>query len=133
MFIGHSHIYKSRLRLTLRFRLGPELLDTVLILLKSGAPETEAQDANPLCRRKSNFCLYHAHQQSPGQLKVRRHALAGVAQWTECQLANQRVTGSIPSQGTCLGCGPGPQWGVRERQPHIDVSRPLFLLPFPSL
>ena len=34
---------------------------------------------------------------------------AGVAQWTEHQLANQRVTGSIPSQGTCLGCGPGPQ------------------------
>ena len=36
-------------------------------------------------------------------------ALAGVAQWTECQPANQRVTGSIPSWGTCLGCGPGPQ------------------------
>ena len=35
-------------------------------------------------------------------------ALAGVAQWTECWLANQRVTGSIPSQGTCLGYGPGP-------------------------
>ena len=24
-------------------------------------------------------------------------------------LLNQRVAGSIPSQGTCLGCGPGPQ------------------------
>ena len=35
-------------------------------------------------------------------------ALAGVAQWIECQPANQGVTGSIPSQGTCLGCGPGP-------------------------
>ena len=32
-----------------------------------------------------------------------------VAQWTECQHENPRVTGSIPSQGTCLGCGPGPQ------------------------
>ena len=49
------------------------------------------------------------------------------------QAANQRVTGSIPSQGTCLGCGPGPQWGPRERQPHIDVSLPLFFPPFPSL
>ena len=49
-------------------------------------------------------------------------ALVGVAQWIERQPANQRVTGSIPSQGTCLGCGPGPQWGVHERQPHIDVS-----------
>ena len=36
-------------------------------------------------------------------------ALAGVAQWTEHRPANQRVTGSIPSQGTFLGCGPGPQ------------------------
>ena len=34
--------------------------------------------------------------------------LAGVAQWTERQPANQRVTGLIPSQGTCLGCRPGP-------------------------
>ena len=36
-------------------------------------------------------------------------ALAGVDQWIECQLANQRVATSIPSQGTCLGCRPSPQ------------------------
>ena len=60
-------------------------------------------------------------------------ALAGVAQWIEHGPANQRVASSIPSQGTCLGCRPGPQWGARERQPHMDVSLPLFLLPFPSL
>ena len=36
-------------------------------------------------------------------------ALAGVAQWIEQRPANQRVTGLIPSQGTYLGCGPGPQ------------------------
>ena len=61
-------------------------------------------------------------------------ALAGVAQWTEHRPANQRVTGSIPSQGTFLGCGPGPG-GRRTRQPHIGVSLPLFLflLPFLSL
>ena len=35
--------------------------------------------------------------------------LAGVAQWIERRPANQRVTGSILSQGTRLGCGPGPQ------------------------
>ena len=35
--------------------------------------------------------------------------LTGVAQWIECWPANLRVAGSIPSQGTCLGCGPGPQ------------------------
>ena len=36
-------------------------------------------------------------------------ALAGVAQWIECRPVNQRVAYAIPSQGTCLGCGPGPQ------------------------
>ena len=36
-------------------------------------------------------------------------ALAGVVQWTEHRSANQNVSGSIPSQGTCPGCGPGPQ------------------------
>ena len=33
--------------------------------------------------------------------------LAGVTQWIECWPENQRVAGSIPGQGTCLGCGPG--------------------------
>ena len=60
-------------------------------------------------------------------------ALAGVAQWIECRPVNQRVVSSIPSQGTCLGCGLGPQLGAHKRQPHIDDSLPLFLPPFPSL
>ena len=49
-------------------------------------------------------------------------ALAGLAQWTECRPANQMVASLIPSPGTCLGCGLGPQCRVRERQPHIGVS-----------
>ena len=49
----------------------------------------------------------------------------GVAQWTECQPVNQGVTGLIPH----LGC----MAGFRAGQPHIDVSLPLFLPPFPSL
>ena len=56
-------------------------------------------------------------------------ALAGEAQWIECGAVNQRVTGSIPSQGTCLGCDPGPQLGAHDRQPHTDVPLP----PSPSL
>ena len=36
-------------------------------------------------------------------------ALVGVAQWIGHRPVNQRVTGSIPSQGTCLGCRPGFQ------------------------
>ena len=35
--------------------------------------------------------------------------LAGMAWWIECWSVNQRVADSIPSQGTCLGCRPGPQ------------------------
>ena len=41
--------------------------------------------------------------------KRKEAALAGAAQWIECQPANQRVTGLIPSQDTYLGCGAGPQ------------------------
>ena len=67
--------------------------------------------------------------------KKNKIALAGVAAWIEHWPENQMVTSLIPSQGTCLGCGPGHQsgggGGVRERQPQIDVSLPLFLLPFP--
>ena len=58
--------------------------------------------------------------------KINELTLAGVAQWIELQPVNQRVAGSIPSQSTCLGYRPGPQYGAHERQPHIDVSLPLF-------
>ena len=57
-------------------------------------------------------------------------ALAGVAQWVKHGLRT-RVTSSIPCQGTCLGCRPGPQWGPHEKQPHIDVFLPLP--PFPPM
>ena len=36
-------------------------------------------------------------------------ALGGVGQWIERWPANPKVAGSIPSQGTCLSCGTGPQ------------------------
>ena len=48
-------------------------------------------------------------------------ALAGMARWIECWPVNQKVTSLIPSQGTRLGYGPGPQMVVHARQ-HIDVS-----------
>ena len=41
--------------------------------------------------------------------ELHARALAGVSQWTECWPVNQRVAGLIPSQGTFLGGGPGPQ------------------------
>ena len=42
--------------------------------------------------------------------------LAGVAQLIERWLANPKVPGSIPSQGTHLGCRQGPRLEVYERQ-----------------
>ena len=50
---------------------------------------------------------------------MKRCTLAGVAQWTERQPVNCKAAGSIPSQYTCLGHGPGRQLGVCERQPSI--------------
>ena len=64
---------------------------------------------------------------------LRPSALAGVAQWIEYQPINQRVTGSIPSLGRMPGLQVRSPVGTLERQPHIDVSLPLFLLPFLSL
>ena len=56
-------------------------------------------------------------------------ALAGVTQWTECRPVNQRVMGLIPSQGTCLGCGPGQ---ARSRGHERGNYSLMFLFLFPS-
>ena len=61
-------------------------------------------------QKKDRINLEHVMvPESKKVLKKDWGALAGVAQWTECRPANQRVSGSVPSQGTCLGCRPGPQ------------------------
>ena len=48
-------------------------------------------------------------------------ALAGVAQWTECQKGHQfdSHSGHVP------GLQARSPQGVREKQPHVDVSLPL--------
>ena len=51
---------------------------------------------------------------------MQKYALADVAQWIECWPANQRVVGSIPSQGTCLGC-------VRGNHTLVFLSLSFFL------
>ena len=58
-------------------------------------------------------------------------APASEAQWIECRPASQRVAGSIPSQGTCLACGPGLSRG-RIRGNHTMMFLSLsFSLPSP--
>ena len=57
--------------------------------------------------------------------KVRNYfelALAGVAQWIEHGSANQRVTGSIPSHGTCQVVGHVPSRG------HLRGNHTLMFL-----
>ena len=44
-------------------------------------------------------------------IKSKEAALASVAQLAEHDPANQKVAGSIPGQGTCLGCEFGPWLG----------------------
>ena len=57
--------------------------------------------------------------------KTPNTTLAGVAQWTEWQPVTRKVTCSIPSQVTCLGCGLDSQLGtckgqwIRTESPEI--------------
>ena len=60
--------------------------------------------------------------------------LAGVAQKIKCQPANQKVAGSISSQGTCLGFSPGsPVGGVQEAINQCISCALMFLSLFFSL
>ena len=89
----------------------------------------------PLVLTKFPFTLSHVGMLLSNILclKIALLALASVAQWIECQHVNHRVASSIPSQDKCLGCGPSPQLEVHERQPHTDISFPLFLPLFPCI
>ena len=74
-------------------------------------------------------------QQSP---KTLASTVTSIAQVVEHRPRNQQVASSIPGQGTCLGCGPGPWLGCVRQATHrcfslIDVSLPLFLPLSPSL
>ena len=67
---------------------------------------------NPSSASSSDFNFFMILFYTFGGGALKNIPLADVAQWIECWPANQRVAGSIPSQGTCLGCGPGPQLGT---------------------
>ena len=91
------------------------------------------EETRSYLKRRVQITPNFKHQHKPQQLLRDESALAGVAQWIECWPVNPKIAGSIPSQGTCLGCGPGPQQGAHERQLHVGISLPLFLPPFSSL
>ena len=58
-----------------------------------------------------------------------------MAHLVEYHPAMQEVTGSIPGQGTCLGCGfcPGSGQVPKATDRCFSPFLPLFLPPFPSL
>ena len=56
-----------------------------------------------------NSCFAVMFVLDVGKVKKKREALPGVVQWIGCRPMDQKVIGLIPSQGTCLGCGPGTQ------------------------
>ena len=67
---------------------------------------------------------------------IQQIALATVAWLGGRCLANRKVTGSIPGQGTCLGCSSVPSWGCARGNrskflSHIDALSPSFFLPSP--
>ena len=84
-----------------------------------------------------NVCILYNELNTFRNVKSLEVALAGVAQWIEHLPANQKVTGSVPCQGTCLfwsqvlswGCARGNQFN--QCFPHRCFSP--FLPPSPSL
>ena len=107
---------------THRATTGPNSAETLPWRFLAGAAPSPRECA------ELRFCLGYRTA-----TEVMKQAPAGVARRTRCRPVNRTVTGSTPSQGTCLGCGPGPQSVACKRQPHIDVSLPLFLPPFQPL
>ena len=92
-----SNINKSIIGLKIKMKVFPESLGQKhWCALYTGACYTQQ---NMMCVYVY-ICVY---------IYKEKLALAGVAQWIECWPMNQRVAGSIPSQGTCLVCGSGPQ------------------------
>ena len=49
-------------------------------------------------------------------------ALTGVAQWVGHHPEKPKVVASVPSQGTCLGCGPGLRFSPLSRNRQIKPS-----------
>ena len=60
-------------------------------------------------------------------------ALAGAAQWVKCRPTNGKVASLVPSQGTCLGCGPGSLAGGMGEATSQYISHTLLFPPSFSL
>ena len=148
LFLRHTHCVRWRPRWDVRLRLvhglPPSLLHRLTTLtLLSGVQAFYLSGFASRVVRKGHWreeccgfwghCKYGAERtgvirtwNSLADMGKRRSEVRlgpgwrGSVDWA--QAANQRVVGLIPGQGTCLGCGPGPQWG-----PHRDNHTLMFL------
>ena len=78
--------------------------------------QEKGEDAHPHQEDERGAELCSAGQEGLSLLpsvnnKTFSEVLTGVAQLVGCCSAKQKVAGSIPSQGTCLGCGFRPSSG----------------------
>ena len=64
-----------------------------------------------------------------GKVELLKRHIPPCLVWLSGLSNDQRVIGSIPGQGTCLGCRPGPQYGTQEATTHwcFSPSLPLSL------
>ena len=78
---------------------------------------SQAQDLTIIRKTTDGEVIQKAHQGSVRKMRkntkqwqiISLNAMSGIARWIKHRPENQRVAGSIPSQGRCLGCGPGLQ------------------------
>ena len=68
-----------------------------------------------LVSSSSCLCTCRFHSPEPLLNAASCPGWCGSVDWVPA--CNQRVAGLIPSQGSCLGCGPGHQLGAYEKQP----------------
>ena len=104
MYITTCYVSKAKILSCLVIKIEKPYVYYVPILLKS----------NNFCLRRLFYIPFKDNWKT---------ALAGVAQWIEGWPANQRVAGSILSQGTCLGCRPGSHhWACVRMFPSLPIS-----------
>ena len=122
-----------------RFDWNPVLLSSLFLPRGAASYWCTTSEAHPVwlshCLRLSLWLGFpSAFLLTMLSLKKKKNlVLAGVAQWTEHWPVNQRVAGLIPSWHIPGLGARSPAGGMCERQLPIDVSLPLFLLPFPCL
>ena len=89
------------------------------VKLKMGHLKLHSQWRKIMEKSEENLCLLINPSNSPGWCSS--------MDWV--QTVNERVTGLIPRQGTCLGCRPGPSGGYVRVNHTLTFLSLFFSLP----